>query len=158
MAEYIDRQKALAEFEEWSPIPYPGQYVVDHVKQWLKNFPATVLTEELDNAYVHGYTDAESEFRKRMPADVVERDTGLYTDGFNDGYKQAKSDAPHWIPVTQALPEDDIEVLVTDRAGGVSLVDVDKCGTHDDGTRFWYYTQNPIAWMPLPEPWKEVEA
>ena len=45
MSDLIDRQKALAEVEEWDPIPHPGQYVVDHVKQWLKNFPAADVVE-----------------------------------------------------------------------------------------------------------------
>ena len=59
-----------------------------------------------------------------------------------------------WIPVTEKLPENDVDVLVTDWACNAPWIYVDKCGTYDDGTRFWYYAQNPIAWMPLPEPWK----
>lgn len=60
-----------------------------------------------------------------------------------------------WIPCNQRLPEDDVDVLVTDYAAGMATVCVDSCGRYTDtGERFWYTSQNAIAWMPLPEPWR----
>ena len=60
-----------------------------------------------------------------------------------------------WIPVTERLPEVNVDVFVTDNGGGVPTVTMDACGIKDDtGDRFWYISQTPIAWMPLPEPYK----
>jgi hypothetical protein len=61
-----------------------------------------------------------------------------------------------WIPVTERLPEVDELVLVTDDSGGVKTVGVDRCGEYEASSkRFWYYTQNVTAWMPLPKPYKK---
>jgi hypothetical protein len=58
-----------------------------------------------------------------------------------------------WIPCSERLPEDDVEVLVTDDAGGVQWLGVDKMMSYEDGSgRFWLISQHPSAWMPLPEP------
>ena len=66
--------------------------------------------------------------------------------------------AQQWIPCSERLPENDELVLVTDDSGGVKTVDVDRCGQYEcSKKRFWYYTQNAVAWMPLPEPWKGEE-
>lgn len=63
-----------------------------------------------------------------------------------------------WIPVNKKIPEEDVAVLVTDDAGGMTTVDVDRCGKYENrDERFWYYSQNVIAWMPLPEPYQEGE-
>ena len=58
---------------------------------------------------------------------------------------------PHWIPVTERLPrkrdhKDDM-VLVCNENGSI------RFNTCINGT--WVYG-NPIAWMPLPEPYKGV--
>lgn len=57
-----------------------------------------------------------------------------------------------WIPCSERLPEIDELVLVTDDSGGVKTVGADRCGQYEcSEERFWYYTQNVIAWMSLPE-------
>lgn len=61
-----------------------------------------------------------------------------------------------WIPVSERLPEVDVDVLVTDNGGGVPTVIIDACGVKDDtGERFWYISQVPVAWMEWPKPYKE---
>ena len=63
-----------------------------------------------------------------------------------------------WIPCSERLPEVEELVLVTDDSGGIKTVDVDWCGQYEDSNeRFWYYTQNAVAWMPLPKPYHEGE-
>ena len=67
---------------------------------------------------------------------------------------------PHWIPVTERLPEskeEDLEypTVIIDLDGQVAL------GCYYESTREWgmgeYFNQKcfPIAWMPLPEAYHE---
>lgn len=67
---------------------------------------------------------------------------------------------PHWIPVTERLPEskeEDLEypTVIIDLDGQVAL------GCYYESTREWgmgeYFNQKccPIAWMPLPEAYKK---
>ena len=61
-----------------------------------------------------------------------------------------------WIPVSEKLPKDSNMVLVT-RYGYIEL------GKYENGEWFfgldslWLKTYGIIAWMPLPEPWKDGE-
>ena len=66
--------------------------------------------------------------------------------------------AQQWIPATEGLPEEGVQVLVTDDAGGLATIDVD-CGYFDKeyGRFEWFHSQNVTAWMPLPEPWRGEE-
>lgn len=83
---------------------------------------------------------------------------------------------PRWIPVTEKLPEEDTDVLICYRykqgEGDPSHVDIDitSYGTVCFGGRaihflkewrqpFEYFHANyeVVAWMPLPEPYREVE-
>ena len=60
-----------------------------------------------------------------------------------------------WIPVSERLPEEDVDVFVTDNGGGVPTVIIDACGMKDDtGERFWYISQTPVAWMEWPVPYR----
>lgn len=63
-----------------------------------------------------------------------------------------------WVPVAERPPEEGVQVLVTDDAGGLATIDVD-CGYFDEeyGRFEWFHSQNVTAWMPLPEPWKGEE-
>lgn len=83
------------------------------------------------------------------------------------------SPEPHWIPVTERLPEEDYEegdgtqlsdyvlMTVTDTDGNESFVDI---GSTQDGT-WWSATRGHdihdgwtvTAWMPLPDPWHGVQ-
>ena len=56
--------------------------------------------------------------------------------------------AQQWIPVSERLPEDGIEVVTVDKDGDYEINHIiDK----EDGEWYWRGT---IAWMPLPKPWK----
>ena len=74
-------------------------------------------------------------------------------DAYNRGYKQGKADAePNWIPVTERLPEVGKTVLFCD-------YDRDIYVGHRAIEHWWSVddkVKNVTAWMPLPEPFKEV--
>ena len=69
-----------------------------------------------------------------------------------DEVKMALQNIPHWIPVTERLPEE----------SGCYLVSVKNdhkrrySKTAWFGKDTWFARQDVIAWMPLPEPYKEV--
>lgn len=77
-------------------------------------------------------------------------------DAYNRGYKQGKAEAEqHWIPVTERLPK---------KCNTTYLATVDY-GEHGMavGQRFFFddnigwNDKSVVAWMPLPEPYKESE-
>lgn len=63
--------------------------------------------------------------------------------------------AQQWTPCSEGLPKEEDDYLITDYSGGIKTIEVDSFMFYEDGTKDWFYSQNPIAWMPLPEPYKE---
>lgn len=85
------------------------------------------------------------------------------------GYEHEKSitSEPHWIPVTERLPETDDEVLTTYIVNGNKNKRYVETSTYYDGDEgYWSSLWDEyrvagtrievLAWMPLPEPYKEV--
>ena len=68
-----------------------------------------------------------------------------------------------WIPVTEALPEDACQCIVTAKVKHVDNYPDYEVDTADfaDGifttANSWWGVESIIAWMPLPEPYKEGE-
>ena len=69
----------------------------------------------------------------------------------NDVKRQPTIEAPRWIPCSERLPEYGIDVLTVDRYGEYELNHIID---EEDGEWYW---EKPIAWRPLPEPYKEGE-
>ncbi len=57
-----------------------------------------------------------------------------------------------WISCDERLPEDYIRVLTTNSKIGAWEVDINSRNVAG-----WIYSSDPVAWMPLPDPWKEEE-
>lgn len=63
---------------------------------------------------------------------------------------------PRWIPCSEKMPKVDEEVLATTVWGDVTIacrIGVDEWFIHEGGTNAT--TEDLIAWMPLPNPYKE---
>lgn len=64
----------------------------------------------------------------------------------------------HWTPCSLKLPDKEGEYLVTNDAGGMKNVEIDTFAHYeDDGKPFWMTSQNPIAWMPIPDVYEKKE-
>ena len=54
-----------------------------------------------------------------------------------------------WIPAHNIFPGENGKYLATGKHGAVNII------KYEDGR--WYGGMKPLAWMPLPEPWKGEE-
>ena len=57
---------------------------------------------------------------------------------------------PHWIPCSERLPDKNCRCLTTNDAWGAFEVDWNAW----INGQWLYPNEKPVAWMPLPEPWK----
>ena len=75
---------------------------------------------------------------------------------------------PHrWIPVEERLPEDEGTLVLVQLSGrpdtNVTLIDSIELATYCEGgwiLKGWFQWDEakPVAWMPLPEPYRQEEA
>ena len=61
---------------------------------------------------------------------------------------------PQWIPCKERLPENNVEVLVSTTWGSIEIAWLSK-GTWVTEAYYFDDDRLPIAWMPLPVPYKE---
>ena len=62
---------------------------------------------------------------------------------------------PHWIPCSERLPEDDVDVFIY-LFGNAPYIACRYKGKWCTGGFEIDTDEEPFAWMPLPEPYKEV--
>ena len=81
---------------------------------------------------------------------LVPKDANKIMDAFDE---YVESNEPHWIPVTERLPEPRIDVWCNSDLGQM-------VGYYDETIETWFgrdYLELLVnAWMPLPEPFKGV--
>ena len=72
-----------------------------------------------------------------------------------------ESNEPHWIPVTERLPEGIGQAIVQTNGGAIH--EAFYKGKNDYGHEVWmrldgdiYWDDEVVAWIPLPEPYKGV--
>ena len=127
------------------------------------------------------YIDADELLKQlnscKYPAEKTTMRQVTYNSAISDACRIVDAipavDIPRWIPVTEKLPEEDKEVLISYRykegEGDTSHVKIDITsygqmyfgGNKVGKTKHWrapfeYFESNyeVIAWMPLPEPYK----
>jgi hypothetical protein len=161
----------------------------ERYNSWTKTITvadiATLIFDEIDNAptvdttcpncdsgYAQGYSDGYLKGKEERPID----DLSEYSDKlWQKAYERGKAEARpqgEWIPVSERLPEDEIEVLFQYQYGQSMMVGYHKFDTtiypfgHEDANETGWYDRiddficgddEVIAWMPLPEPYKEAE-
>ena len=109
-----------------------------------------------DRCFVHGHID---EIRKDT---IIIRNNGGYF-GTDAGEVIVVSDLvhPNWISLEEKLPDKNTDVLLQFKSNmGVGFwEDGDWAINTGDGiySQIGYNEEKPIAWMPLPEPWKGEE-
>lgn len=121
--------------------------------------------------------DTIDEVLSGMPDIDYEIINDAHNEGYDVGYWAGRRDyEPRWIPVTEQLPEEDKEVLISYRykegEGDTSHVNIDITtygqmyfgGRRIEGVKHWrapfeyfYSNYEVIAWMPLPSPYKGGE-
>ena len=102
---------------------------------------ADALTEKLQKLYVTAFAEGDSAYHSayRSLAKIVER-----TPTVNE-----------WIPVSERLPDKDGRYLTTNSMIGKWIVDWNIWTNEPKPS--WLYNHGVIAWMPLPEPYEEIE-
>lgn len=86
---------------------------------------------------------------------------------YNDGYEDAKKQYEQkWIPVSERLPEEEGKYLTTDSLGVIGITKFFSLESEDMPLDFYFWNSTKnclnryekddvIAWMPLPEGYKE---
>lgn len=86
--------------------------------------------------------------------DCMDLPRGKHWDGHTEEDAETRlmslNPEPHWIPMTEKLPEVKQRVIVQYVDG---CMEIKRC--IDAGHLQWFYA-NAVAWMPAPEPYKEV--
>lgn len=154
MDDLISRQAAIdAIMEEPTEVRYPVYYA-EKIRQLTSAQPVTI-------------TEHESDLKLQKSNDTISRQAAIdamcnaCSDWCDEGVCKKVSaignlpSAQQWIPVSERLPkESDGKVLIT-VSGEV------ETGKYSEFSKTWFIGilngvggDAPIAWMPLPEPWK----
>lgn len=144
----LHRPSAELEWHEWhdcdptdkSTLPEPGSWAI-----WSDKEGHRIIARWKEDAIDHFFPD------QRM-FDFNLEDAVAWME-IPERTKNAK-ELPRWIPVTERLPEEEGDYLITDDSGGIKTIEVDSFMFFEDGTKDWCYSQNAIAWMPLLKPYK----
>lgn len=86
-----------------------------------------------------------------------------YSMGYQDGVRKVLSERSHgerWIPVSERLPDIAKKCIVQLTDGHITIGSyhsINRWTFQETSVRYAYPKESVIAWMPLPEPYKEAE-
>ena len=148
---------------------------------WESPINISTITEEIgrkvteaQEEYIYGQVRAVVDVDKDELMKALKYDRGQYERGYLDG-RTDEQDRHRWTPVSERLPEEDTDVLITyhyqDGEGDINHMSVEitsygdayfggrKCSFKEWRAPFPYFHSNyeVTAWMPLPEPFKMYE-
>ena len=103
-----------------------------------------------DRIYVRGYVD---EIRKDTV--IVRNDGGYFGTTWNEVTPSAQPE--RWISCSERMPRQGQEVICQCRANMIKVLKLDACGDWYQDAEHCYMSGFVIAWMPLPEPYKEEQ-
>lgn len=103
--------------------------------------PSAQLAQDLPN----GCTDTIS--RRAAIDAILKRDANCGIDAAET--LETLPSAQRWIPAHNIFPGENGKYLATGKHGAVNII------KYEDGR--WYGGMKPLAWMPIPEPWKGEE-
>lgn len=138
---------------------------IDAIRQWVKM-----------NQYYHPFSkgktipvDEAIDQLERVQAEQPSAQPSLYelineahNGGYDVGYWAGRRDYEQkWIPVTERLPDKHGYYIVQTDGSHNAVIDIAEYGMffqpeHEDVCE-WNKASKVIAWMPLPEPYKESE-
>ena len=101
--------------------------------------------------------DAIKEIKAEACLGIVECQEGWLIDRIK---AIPSADRPTWIPCSERLPDEAVEVLVVAYNGTMQVCSVTSYkGTlvWEDVYGYWHGIEAFDAWMPLPQPWKGAD-
>ena len=146
----IKRSDAIKAIDDnFSNIPIEQTTEILKVRRAIRELPSADIPKKV----VAQITFDEEKLRE-IVKEAVER--------FKEEYEI--TDRPQeWIPCSERLPKSYVEVLVCDDFGWINLGAYRPCDVSEDCSGWSLHshtkigTEEVIAWMPLPKPWKGTD-
>ena len=142
-------------------IPKEWQDVFKDVDEFIEFIWDRVDTSDFEDSYTSPVMNAEpNELFKVTASDKREQLYDLFVEMIErKNAPSATPQEPSWIPVTEKLPEEKTAVLLS--CDDMYLAKLNPCIGWISGNNWYtfsargsYLVKYPIAWMPLPEPYR----
>ena len=118
---------------------------IEDIKSWDIPFYCEKSREKVIETIVEAYQEGADSERPKA-----------FSDGYESGYNKGRADATKWIPCSERLPEKAGNYLVSMKSETVSYMFFDCLYFYSVISNYAYKPVTDIlAWMPLPEPYKE---
>lgn len=104
--------------------------------------PIEIIQSEMQTEYENGILRAVQKYDIHCNKEELTKALAYDRDQYRKGYEDAK---PRWIPCSERLPKDCQRVLIQVINGNMYVINFSAVGE----------TSHIVAWMPLPDPYRE---